>query len=271
MPRLTGTVNNGSYLYVDYTVGAQNFGGHGFTDILWNAGVHWGSYFFRIVNAEVHAGTPGGVWGTVTDHTSTGTYNSGWPISGAGVNRDHQISDGTHNVRVWHGDEGYGKLTFNGSAHWDTPSSFTSTLSKEVGLLRIPQLPGAPSSPSLSNITSTGLTFSWVAPSGNGATITAYQVGYGLSSSSPVTIVSATSPKSITGLTPGSTYYFWARAENSRGFGPWSSRVSNVTLAGAHAKSSGSWKFAVPYVRVGGVWKASRPWSRTAGIWKETE
>lgn len=72
-------------------------------------------------------------------------------------------------------------------------------------------------------------------------------------------------------LDPGKTYYFWGRSRNSVGWGPWSSAASVVTLiAGARVLVVGTWKRAIPYVRVGGVWKVAEPWVKDAGIWKRT-
>lgn len=106
----------------------------------------------------------------------------------------------------------------------------------------------------------------------NGGTpITARQLGYGLSSASPTTTVSASAGANlISGLNPGKTYYFWARAQNSVGWGPWSAVSQVVLIAGARVFTGGQWKRAVPYVKDGGVWKVARPWIRQAGVWKET-
>jgi hypothetical protein len=72
-------------------------------------------------------------------------------------------------------------------------------------------------------------------------------------------------------LNPGKVYYFWGRARNSVGWGPWSSTPSMVVLiAGARVLVVGQWKRAVPYVRVAGVWRVAEPWVKDAGIWKRT-
>lgn len=72
-------------------------------------------------------------------------------------------------------------------------------------------------------------------------------------------------------LDPGKTYYFWARARNSVGWGPWSPTASTVVLiAGARVLVVGQWKRAIPYVREAGTWKVAEPWIKDAGIWKRT-
>ena len=72
-------------------------------------------------------------------------------------------------------------------------------------------------------------------------------------------------------LDPGQTYYFWARARNSVGWGPWTSTASKVILiAGSRVLVAGQWKRAVPYVKVGGVWKVAEPWVKNQGVWRKT-
>lgn len=265
--RIKGTVNNGSYLYAEYLIGAQDIPGN-YTDVEWTVGVHWGTYYFNIHDAIVNMRNQ---YGTVSGSVSTGTYNSGWPISGSGPNRDHVIKTGT--TRVNHSDAtGLGNIVFSGSAEWDTPSNFTSSLSQIVALPKIPKPPGAPATPTLTSIQPTSVIVNWSAPSDNGgASIDSYTIGYGTSPTSPLILInSVTSPHTISGLVPGTRYYFWVKAHNSVNFGPYSPNVSNSTLAGARIRVSGVWKTAIPYVRVGGVWKQAIPWARSGGTWKQT-
>jgi hypothetical protein len=75
----------------------------------------------------------------------------------------------------------------------------------------------------------------------------------------------------LSNLDAGKTYYFWARARNSVGWGPWTPTASVLVLiAGARVLVGGQWKRAIPYVRVGGVWKVAEPWVKDAGVWKRT-
>ena len=356
MPRLYGTSNNGSYIYVDYVIGNQNLVDN-YTDVSWTVGVHWGSYYFNIHDAVLKVGT---TYGSITGSTGSGVYNSGWPISGAGTNKDWPFWNGS--TRVWHDVNGNGNITFNASAWWDTPAYFKSTLSATVALAKIPRYPNPPSTPAISNIASTSVyvtfkdgssgtpidarqigygtnstspttlvssdgsdtvsgltpgtvyyfwarehnTAGWSAwsgrasattlrvsdapsnpvisditqlsvvatfsppPSNGGATVTGYQIGYSTNSTGPTTLISASSPQTITGLSPATTYFFWVRAQNSVGWSSWSGSTMAKTIAGAFVKVGTVWKEAIPYVRVSGVWKVARPWARIAGVWKET-
>ena len=78
----------------------------------------------------------------------------------------------------------------------------------------------------------TGINVSWSAPTGS----TAYDILYGTTSGGPyTTIAGITSPYSLTGLTPGQTYYIKIRAKDTTGSGSsvLSSQISQVTSLGA--------------------------------------
>ena len=130
--------------------------------------------------------------------------------------------------------------------------------------------PDAPTVPLLAAVRMTSVDVAFSGNGDGGSPILEYQIGYGTSSASPTNTVSATSPKTVTGLSPGTTYYFRTRARNSVGWGPWSAASTIKTLAGAYVKVGATWQLAVPYVRVGGVWKLAEPWVRSVGTWKRT-
>lgn len=132
------------------------------------------------------------------------------------------------------------------------------------------KVPNAPTTPLLSSITATSVDVSFNPNSDNGSPITGFQIGYGTSSSSPSFTVAATSPQVVTDLIPGTTYYFFARAQNSVGWSAWSSPASARTVAGARIKVGTTWVLAVPYVRVGGEWMIAEAWAKNVGEWKRT-
>lgn len=131
--------------------------------------------------------------------------------------------------------------------------------------------PNPPSRPAIDTIRTTSL---WVKTTPNwdgGSPITSYELGYG---TDPVNaqhfVSSSTSQFGLTGLSPGTTYYFWARAKNAIGTSPWSERATARTYAGGYVYLNGTWNLAVPYVMVGGVWVPAQPFVRTTGLWKPT-
>ena len=130
--------------------------------------------------------------------------------------------------------------------------------------------PTAPSAPLLSSVTATSVDVSWTDNDNGGSPITAHQIGWGLTATAPTWTVAASSPQVVTGLTPGTNYYIFVRAQNSVGWSAWSKPTSMRTVAGAYILVGTTWKLAVPYVKVGGVWKLAEAWGRSAGVWKRT-
>jgi len=186
---------------------------------------------------------------------STGTDpNAGTIIASDGSDTISGLTQGTA-YNVW-------ARTHNSAGYSDwSPMATATTWS----------VPGAPVVDPISGVTQVQAVVSWTAPYNGGTAITSYEVGYStINSSSGLTIVTATSPKTITSLNPGIKYYFFVRANNAVGSGPWSASKSATMIAGARINVGGVWKSAVPYVKVSGVWRVARPWVKVLGTWKES-
>ena len=97
-------------------------------------------------------------------------------------------------------------------------------------------IPTAPLSPSVEAASTVSAIMSWAPPSSNGgAALSGYTLQYSTSSTfaSEVTTIElgVVTTRTVTGLNPGTTYYFRVAAKNSAGTGPWSSTVSTTTPA----------------------------------------
>lgn len=91
--------------------------------------------------------------------------------------------------------------------------------------------PATPTINSITEITGTSMRVKWTAGSNNGAAIDTYQVAHNTSNTtSGATINNVDTDTVFTGLKTGTTYYWWARTHNAKGYSSWSSVKSATTF-----------------------------------------
>jgi hypothetical protein len=210
-----------------------------------------------------------------------------WITSNNGTTFDHEMPwaytiNGSYSGMLEH--------NYNAGSGWNLLGSWNITYSQTVGFylgatgtsglggptsfeqwIQRATVPAAPNAPTISNIQPQSMDLSWVPNSNGGAAITNYEIKYGLTAGAETfTATSSTTTKTITGLTPGTTYFFKVRAQNSVGWSGYSGNSSAMTIAGSRIKVAGVYVFAVPYVKDGGIWKLAKPYVKDAGTWKET-
>jgi len=98
----------------------------------------------------------------------------------------------------------------------------------------LPTRPGEPSAPRDNNITSTSVYITFSDPSDNGGdAIDARQIAYRITGSAhadELTNISSDKSTTVTGLQPGTSYYFWARVHNSYGWSTYGPHITVTTL-----------------------------------------
>lgn len=143
------------------------------------------------------------------------------------------------------------KIEDTGTSGFGGPTTFNQSVNRA-------KVPAAPTQPTTTDVEFNSIKVAWTPNSNGGATITGFQLGYGTSSSAPVTIIDASSPTTVASLAMGTLYYFWVRAKNSAGWSAWSKVASAKTHLGVYVNVAGVWKPAIPYVHSGGVWKQAQ-------------
>lgn len=100
--------------------------------------------------------------------------------------------------------------------------------------------PPAPTAPRITYPTNTSVFADTDSNGSGGEPVSRWQIGYGKSSSAPSDFIDAdlaSGQVRIHGLSPGTTYYFWARGLNSLGWSAWSTRSSGKTHSDPSAPS----------------------------------
>lgn len=267
MGRSTFSGNSSYYIDVDASVQSQNFAGN-YSTIYWRVYVvktygdgfsAWGGG-----NSGWADGPNGGgrdLWDSSIDQYDfrNGSYTGTFTMA-SGTYRLNHDSDGSATYYV----NAALTLTNLGTAQ---SGSGTKTAPKFNRATK----PPAPKGLTLTDIQQMSMVYRFSSTGTGGSAITEWQIGYGLSSSSPQLFMSSTGTSTVSRLMPGKRYYFWSRGRNAQGWSPWSNRISAQTVAGAYVRVKGSWKLAIPYVRVKGVWRVARPYVRKSGTWEAAD
>jgi hypothetical protein len=108
----------------------------------------------------------------------------------------------------------------------------TSTISMYVNRATVPP---APTPVSFALLTNTSVRTLFSSRGDGGSPVREWQLAYGANPNGASWYVSSIGTLDVSGLTPGTVYYFWARGRNDLGWGPWSTRsqvqMQNVPAA----------------------------------------
>lgn len=221
------TGSDGEGYYFEWSLVSQNVAANTST-ISWKCGWRFddnGCRGLRLGRAVVN--------GTTVYNDTDGGDGVHTHVSGHNHRPKLQTASGT--ITIAHNSDG--TKTFSASGNMTGWQGQFSSGSASWALTTIPRFSSPPSKPLPSAITSTSVTITFTDGSG-GAPIDSRQIGYGTDLITVGTTVSSDGSDTISGLTPGVTYYFWARTHNSAGFSAWSPKTTVVTLRVPFAPSA---------------------------------
>lgn len=116
------------------------------------------------------------------------------------------------------------RLFDTGTSGFGGPTTFSVSIDRASA-------PATPTINSITEVTGTSMRVKWTAGSNNGASIDTYQVAHNTSNTtSGSTINNVDTDTVFTGLKNGTTYYWWARTHNAKGYSGWSGVKSATTL-----------------------------------------
>lgn len=188
------------------------------------------------------------VWGwTINGSNGSSTYN--YPAGGGWRRLGNYYV--TYNQRV------YFRIAATGTSGFGGPTEHWADINRTSS-------PPAPSQPETHDPTSTSIRVTFNTNGDGGTPIREMQIGVGTNFNDVLWTVPSSGNTTVTGLTPGTTYYFWARARNDIGWSGWSPRslgrttqgyaptieapvISAVTQTSAVATFSSEWTDIIEY------------------------
>ena len=169
-------------------------------------------------------------------------------------------------------------VSSSGNVSWAMPHTGTSGFggpTTQTVYVQRATVPPAPSAGAIKEIThqSFRTSFNWTGD--GGSPVDAYEVHYSnnpsggqfsLQTGDGSQLINVAPPN----FPPGSPIYYWVRAHNAVGWGPFAGPVGATLLPGIRVEVAGVWKNAIPYVKVAGVWKAAVVYVKKSGAWVST-
>ncbi|UGL61833.1 minor tail protein [Microbacterium phage Franklin22] len=133
---------------------------------------------------------------------------------------------------------------------------------------RIAQPAAAPTPIGLTNITTNSMQYQFSGNDLRGAAWVNWEFQYADNPSfTGATLVGSNGTSTVTGLTPGKTYYFRSRAQTNAGAGAWSSVISAKTLAAVYHSNGTAWQPVEVYVSNGTAWVAVEVYYSNGTAW----
>lgn len=164
-------------------------------------------------------------------NSTTFNHNLPWGYTVNGVTNntreyDYNAGAGWEKLGSWSVDDSQTvtfRLRDTGTSGFGGPTSFSVSIDRASA-------PWPPSQPTITNITHNSMTVSYTDGNTNGAPITNRQTARNTSNTlTGANIYAVDKSTTFTGLSPGTTYYWWARTQNRVGWSGWSPVRSAAT------------------------------------------
>lgn len=159
------------------------------------------------------------------------------PFLSSGYSTGEQRWSYTKDYNIPHGSNGTrGAINLNMTVGFGGQSADKNYSFNDFPDIDVTTVPSAPPVSPATAITSTSFSLEFHAPTDDGGlSILDYQMRWGTDSNavgaSTRTVAPGDGSQPITGLKRYTTYYYWVRARNSKGYSSWSSRITVKTLA----------------------------------------
>ncbi len=144
----------------------------------------------------------------------------------AGHNHQPKLQTGSGEITLTHEDDGTldVEFVFTLTGWYGGGPNAVSNNTVTESLPTIARYPDAPSAPIIDEITDTTVR-AFLSGGTADATVDSWQIRYATNLAATTGVgyqTAAAGLNTVTGLTPGTGYYFWARRHNPAGYGPWS-------------------------------------------------
>ncbi|QJD49836.1 hypothetical protein QDW19_gp21 [Microbacterium phage AvGardian] len=204
-------------------------------------------------------------------------YISGNKVGGNNFTFDFRNSDQLllHASDNWYGADGNGNCYYTVDAYCNAATLGYTETHEGVWAPRIIRPPGAPFSypnaaSALTEITATSMRYTFSGTTDGGSNIDGWQIDYSTTSNfaaGTVTTIGSWGTSVVTGLIPGTQYWFRARGHNAAGWGAYSDVATAKTLASVRVSDGTSWLAPQVLCSTGTAWVSPGVLISQSGAW----